>query len=139
MELYWQPSSSPGILLTGEISEEGMQSGELESRTIIDAPSLIDAQEIEAIDYGNEQTSLSFVVERTWATPGEAAAYWLSHPGEIPTPRTGRLRMRAQQTDTSVVLERWLNGAAITSLRGTFDGCSTRFTYTLIGGAISAP
>lgn len=135
MELVMFPASGPPVSLTGELSEEGMQSGELESRAQMDFPPRVNAPDVEAIDYGNRQNVLSFVVERTWPTPGDASAYWLAHAESLP--RTGRLRMRAQQTGGEVVVTKWLNGAGIISARGTFDGCATTFRYQIGGGLIT--
>lgn len=136
MELAMYPTSGgPPVFLTGDLSEEGMQSGKLDNSRVMEFPPLIDAPGVTAIDHGNEQNALSFVIQRTWDTPGDAAAYWLTHKALVP--RTGRLRMRAQQPDGLLVIERWLNGAGIPAISGTFEGCATTFQYQIVGGTIT--
>lgn len=129
-------AGGPPVLLTGPISEEGMQSGDLNNARLIEFPPLIDAPGLAAEDFLNESNSLTFTIQRTWDTPGDAAAYWLTHMETLP--RTGKLRMRAEQPGGTVVLQRWLPGAGIPSVRGTFSGCETTFTYQVIGGVITA-
>jgi hypothetical protein len=136
MEIAIYPDGgAPPTLLTGEIAEEGMQAGKFDNSRVFDFPPTIGADAVEARDFKNEQTDFSFTIERTWDTPGAAAAYWLTHASTLP--RKGRIRFRALEPVGSLVVERWLNGAGITRVSGTFDGCSTSFTYQITGGQIT--
>ncbi|CAN5544960.1 hypothetical protein BH09VER1_BH09VER1_24550 [soil metagenome] len=136
MELAIIPTGGGApFLLTGTLSEEGMQSGTLDNSRAMEFAAYVDGDGIEALDRGNDQNTLNFIVERTWNTPGDAASYFLTH--EATVPRTGRLRMRAQQPGGAVVITKYLNGAGIPNIKGTFDGCGTKFQYTVVGGTIT--
>jgi len=133
--IYPEGGGDP-VFLTGELSEEGMQSGEMANSRVMDFPPLVDSDEVGCQDYGNESTELSFQIERTWATSGDAAAYWLEHQA---IPRKGRIRLRAQKTSGEDVVERWLLNAGIPKISGRFEGCCSLFRYTITGGRLTPP
>lgn len=128
----WEPLS-----LTGENPAEGMSSGEIEGGSLLDVVRKIEAGGVEVYDRGNEQNTLKFEITRQHATAGAAAFYWLHHLTELRLRAKAIVHLKATEANGTSVAEATFQEAGISGRRGTYDGCSTTFTYTITTGRIS--
>lgn len=95
-----------------------------------------EASEIESIDNGNAQTTVTFEVTRQHASEDVAEAYILTHAKACQDQGSQTITfMRSDGTTTIKTLDK---GRVISADLQWHKGVATRWSYTLGGGALNA-
>jgi len=134
MQVFIHPESGPALELTGADPAEGVDAAQDVAETMLRIHEGVQFPDITVEDGQNNRRTITFAVTREHASPGLAALYWMDHESAVP--RTGAVQFIIKEPGGATVAQRWMRNAGISTRRGTWSGCATTHTYTIIGGRI---